>query len=195
MAAQSSAAGRRWFIAVLLVMVTLAVVAGQILNRMARIGAGQSLSGGIPVSSTPSAESVPPSTPISPEAAATSPSPIRTLKLTEPTARTPSGPAIDYFRVASEPTCPSGTDQARQDGRPVVLEWKVTGAPTTTLAVDGPGIYGTYEAAGSEKLNFPCEGAAGDDQAHTYTLVATSENGTTSKKLTVQAKINEIAAT
>ncbi|GGN45806.1 hypothetical protein FHR83_008348 [Actinoplanes campanulatus] len=191
MAAQSSAAGRRWFIAVLLVMVTLAVMTGQILNRMARIGAGQNLSGGIPVSSTPSTESVP-STPISPKAAATSPSPIKTRKLTEPTA---SGPAIDYFRVASEPTCPSGTDQARQEGLPVVLEWKVTGAPATTLAVDGPGVYGTYEAVGSEKLNFPCDGEAGDYQAHTYTLVATGENGSTSKELTVKAQIHEIATT
>ncbi|MBW6439633.1 hypothetical protein KZ829_38490 [Actinoplanes hulinensis] len=192
MAAQSSAAGRRWFIAVLLVMVTLAVMAGQILNRMARIGAGQSLSGGIPVSSTPSTESVS-STPISPEAAATSPSPVKTRKLTEPTARTPSGPAVDYFRVASEPTCPSGTDQTRQEGLPVVLEWKVTGASTTTLAVDGPGVHGTYEAVGSEKLTFPCDGEAGDYQTHTYALVATGENGTTSKKLTVKAQIHEIA--
>ncbi|MBO3737319.1 hypothetical protein [Actinoplanes flavus] len=187
MAAQSSAAGRRWFIAVLLVMVTLAVVAGQILSRMARIGAGEGLEW-TPASSAPSTGALP-------EAETTSAAPIETRKLAEPTVRIPSGPVIDHFRVASEPTCPSGTDQVRQEGRPVVLEWKATGAAKTTLAVDGPGIYGSYQAVGSEKLNFPCDGEPGDYQTHTYTLVATGDNGTSSKKLTVRAKIHEIAAT
>ncbi|HZN18571.1 MAG TPA: hypothetical protein VFB84_10370 [Micromonosporaceae bacterium] len=40
---------------------------------------------------------------------------------------TPSGPQIIYFRVAQQPRCPQGTTLYPVPGKPLVLEWKVSG--------------------------------------------------------------------
>lgn len=105
-----------------------------------------------------------------------------------------TGPKIVSFTVTGEPSCPAGTTLAPIDGTPVTLAWKTTGQPTVSLSVDGPGIYQSYEGPeGSETLSFPCDGAPGSYQKHTYTLTATEDGAKAEKTITVQAIINEIA--
>jgi len=77
----------------------------------------------------------------------------------------------------------------------VVLESKVTGADRTTLSVDGPGVYNEYGTEDSATLAFPCTGDPGTVQTHTYTLSGIGPDGSRSRKLTVQARVNEIATT
>jgi hypothetical protein len=112
-----------------------------------------------------------------------------------PTTTAPAGPGVVYFRVATKPSCPSGTDQVQYQGQPVVLKWKVTGADKTTLSVDGPGVYNEYGTEDSATLAFPCIGDPGTFQTHTYTLSGIGPDGSRSRKLTVQARVNEIATT
>jgi hypothetical protein len=105
----------------------------------------------------------------------------------------PTGPSIEYFRVATEPTCPSGTDVNPIDGTPVTLEWKVRGADAASISIDGPGVYGTYEPEKSETFAFPCSGEPNTFQEHTYLLTTVGGDGEPrTKELTVSAKINEI---
>ncbi|MCU7727757.1 hypothetical protein ODJ79_28905 [Actinoplanes sp. KI2] len=191
----SSAAKWRWFITVLIAMVILAVLAGIALSRLHHADAATGLGAG-PAASTQAAAgttSVP-----TPQATTHSSPTVPTRKVTvsaAPTTAAPAGPVIAYFRVGTKPSCPSGTNQVQYPGQPVVLEWKVRGADKTTLSVDGPGIYNEYAAEDSATLNFPCSGDPGTYQTHTYTLRAIGPDGTTSRKLTVQAKVNEIATT
>ncbi|MFY1637501.1 hypothetical protein ACN27F_30230 [Solwaraspora sp. WMMB335] len=106
----------------------------------------------------------------------------------------PAGPRIVSFTVTGQPSCPAGTTIAPIDGTPVTLAWQVNGQPTVTLSVDGPGVYQSYQGPqGSETLAFPCDGAPGTYQKHTYLLTATEHGASTQQTITVQAKINEIA--
>jgi hypothetical protein len=103
-----------------------------------------------------------------------------------------TGPQIAYFRVQQQPSCPAGTTKFPIAGKPVVIEWKVTAADSTELAVDGPGLYGSYGPEASETLSFPCEGEPGTDATHTYTLTTVGGGPAASRTLTVKALINEI---
>ncbi|MEU6075399.1 hypothetical protein [Micromonospora sp. NPDC047074] len=106
-----------------------------------------------------------------------------------------SGPAIVYFRIADRPSCPAGTTVNPIAGHPVLLEWKATNVDSVALSIDGPGIYAdNYPAAGSEALNFPCEGGEGDIQRHTYLLTVRNAHGTTTKTLVVSARVHDIPA-
>jgi hypothetical protein len=191
----SSAAKRRWFITALIAVVVLAVIAGIALSRLRHADAATGL-GADPAASTEAAAgtaSVPP-----PRATTHTSPTVPTRKVTAsaaPTTTAPAGPVIVSFRIATKPSCPSGTDQVQYQGQPVVLKWKVTGADKTTLSVDGPGIYNEYATEDAATLSFPCNGEPGTYQTHTYTLRAIGPDGTTSRKLTVQAKVNEIATT
>ena len=191
----SSAARRPWFITVLLAMLILAVMAGIALSRLrdthAATGLGASPAGTAEAAAgTASAPTPQPST-HRPKTVATH----KTKASTTPTTTAPAGPVIVYFRVATNPSCPSGTDQVQYQGRPVVLEWKVTGADKTTLSVDGPGVYNQYGTEDSATLTFPCSGDPGSHQTHTYTLSGIGPDSTRTRKLTVQATVNEIATT
>jgi hypothetical protein len=104
-----------------------------------------------------------------------------------------AGPQIELFRVAQEPLCPRGTTQNPIEGRPVMLEWQVTGADQVTLSVDGPGAYGTYPAEGSETLSFGCSGGEGDRQRHTYQLTAVGNGQAVTGTLVVEAVAHEVA--
>jgi hypothetical protein len=191
----SSAPRRRWFITVLLAMVILAVMAGIALARLRDTHAATGL-GASPTTTTEAAAGIAsgPTPRASTHRPRTAPT-RRTKASTAPTTTAPAGPVIVYFRVATKPSCPSGTDQVQYQGRPVVLEWKVTGADKTTLSVDGPGVYNQYGTQDSATLTFPCNGDPGSYQTHTYTLSGLGPDSTRTRKLTVQAKINEIAAT
>lgn len=191
----SSAAKRRWFITVLIAMVILAAMAGIALSRLRHADAASGLAAD-PAASTQAAAgtaSVPP-----PQATTHTSQAVPTRKMTAsaaPTTTALAGPVIVNFRMATKPSCPSGTDQVQYQGQPVVLKWKVTGADKTTLSVDGPGVYDEYATEDSVTLSFPCNGEPGTYQTHTYTLTAIGPDGATSRKLTLQAKVNEIATT
>lgn len=187
---------RRWFITTLIAMVILGVAAGLALSR-ARDAGADTVTGALHPSTSPSV------------AASTSVSTGSTLAAIDPSTPAPrrsgkpqkarpsedAGPVIAAFRVTQKPACPSGTDQVRFEGRPVVLAWKVTGAETVTLSVDGPGVYDSYPAEGTATIDFPCGAEAGGEQVHTYTLAVKGPEGTESKTLTVTARVNEMPAT
>ncbi|MEU2612323.1 hypothetical protein ABZ570_12180 [Micromonospora sp. NPDC007271] len=104
-----------------------------------------------------------------------------------------AGPDIAFFRVAQKPSCPSGTNRNPIEGRPVVLEWKASNIDSVALSVDGPGVYeGNLPPAGSKELNFPCSGAEGDVQRHTYLLTVTNAQGSQKKTVVVTATVHEI---
>jgi hypothetical protein len=190
----SSAAKRRWFLTALIAMVILAVIAGIALSRLRHADAAAGL-GANPAASTQAAAGT--ASDPTPQATTHTSQTVPTRKVTAsaPATTAPAGPVIVYLRTATKPSCPSGTDQVQYQGQPVVLEWKVTGADKTTLSVDGPGVYDQYATEDSATLTFPCNGDPGTYQTHTYTLGAIGPDGTKSRKLTVQAKVNEIATT
>lgn len=105
----------------------------------------------------------------------------------------PNAPRIEYFRVAQQPTCPSGTNVNRIDGTPVTLEWKVVNADAASISIDGPGVYGTYEPEKSDTYAFGCDGDPGDKATHTYLLTTVGGDGeAATKEITVSATVNEI---
>ncbi|MCW6003056.1 hypothetical protein K1W54_00435 [Micromonospora sp. CPCC 205371] len=113
---------------------------------------------------------------------------------TPATTRPPTGPKIVYFRVTQQPRCPQGTSEYPVEGVPVILEWKVTGAKQVTLSVDGPGVYDTYETAGSATLSFPCGGEPGETVTHTYLLKTVGGGPVRSKRVTASAEVYEAAS-
>lgn len=192
---------RRWFAPLLVVMVIAAVAAGIGLSRLRGAAAGP-VAGGDPSSSAPSEPVVLDASPSAPadSASASASEPASAAKPTSKapthTAEAPAGPGIAYYRVASKPSCPSGTDKVQYEGQPVTLEWKVTDSEKATISVDGPGIYDTYGVKDSVTINFPCGDAdPGSYATHTYTLTAIGPDGTKTRTITVKAKVNEIAAT
>ncbi|MER7008893.1 hypothetical protein ABT297_38430 [Dactylosporangium sp. NPDC000555] len=64
----------------------------------------------------------------------------------------------------------------------------MTGASKVTVSVDGPGIYGTYDANGELTLAFPCDKSM-KTTTHTYLLTVVGYPDLT-KKLTVSAQSN-----
>ncbi|BCY08284.1 hypothetical protein [Actinoplanes sp. L3-i22] len=183
-------------------MVIAAVAAGLALSRLRAAEAGSTpdpstssdpVAGSDPVvlDSAPAGSDPSDSAPAEPASSHTT-RPTSTHTTTTTTA--PAGPVISYYRVSGKPSCPSGTDQAKFPGEDVTLEWKVTGADTVTLSVDGPGIYAAYDAKDSATLSFPCSGDPGSYQSHKYLLTASGPNGTKTRTLTVKAKVNEITS-
>jgi hypothetical protein len=105
----------------------------------------------------------------------------------------PNAPRIEYFRVAQQPSCPSGTNLNPIDGTPVTLEWKVVNVDAASISIDGPGLYGTYEPEKSDTFPFSCGGEPGSTQEHTYLLTTVGGDGEAqTKEITVSAKVNEI---
>ncbi|MEV4540339.1 hypothetical protein [Micromonospora echinaurantiaca] len=104
-----------------------------------------------------------------------------------------AGPTIDYFRVARKPSCPAGTSANPIPGTPVTVEWKVGNVDSVALSVDGPGVYAdNLPPTGSETLTFPCSGAEGDVQRHTYLLTVRNSSGKRTKTLVVSATVHDI---
>lgn len=192
---------RRGFVIGLLALVIVAVGAGIALSRHRSADAASGPSPTDEASTVVSASADPVVLPSSSDSPLSEESSAPGVKVTtQPTHRTttsapPSGPAISYFRVATKPACPSGTDQTTFPGTDVTLEWKVTGADKATISVDGPGIYDTYGVKDSVTLNFPCSGDPGSYQSHKYLLTAIGPDGTKTRTITVKAKVNEITTT
>jgi hypothetical protein len=104
-----------------------------------------------------------------------------------------SGPVIVYFRIKQKPECPKGTNVAPIPAVNLVVEWQVTGVDKVTLSVDGPGVYNTYSAQGTETFYWSCGGQPGTTVSHTYLLRAVTAGGVEAKKtLSASAKVNEI---
>ncbi|MEV6691138.1 hypothetical protein AB0M35_06675 [Micromonospora sp. NPDC051196] len=112
----------------------------------------------------------------------------------QPGTKSSTGPTITYFRVAQKPSCPAGTTVNPIPGTPVVLEWKTSNVDSVALSVDGQGVYAdNYPPTGSETLSFPCSGAGGDVQRHTYLLTVQNSHGKQTKTLVVTATVHEVA--
>ncbi|MFC4149081.1 hypothetical protein ACFO0M_22750 [Micromonospora mangrovi] len=106
---------------------------------------------------------------------------------------TGTGPVITSFRVAKQPSCPAGTSAAPIAGTPVVVEWRTGNVDSVALSVDGAGVYAdNYPPTGSETLNFPCSGADGDTQRHTYLLTVRNAHGKATKTLVVSATVHDV---
>ncbi|HEY0696799.1 MAG TPA: hypothetical protein VGD43_03210 [Micromonospora sp.] len=109
-----------------------------------------------------------------------------------PTTSAPTGPTLVYFRVKQKPQCPQGTSKYPVPAVPLVIEWKVTGTDQVTLSVDGPGVYNTYGAQGTESFTFSCGGPVGSTEKHTYLIKAEHDGVTRSKTISASAVVNEI---
>ena len=59
----------------------------------------------------------------------------------------------------------------------MTLAWTTQHATGVDLAVDGPGIYGSYGPNGQTQVNVPCDG-----NPHTYTLTAKSATQSSAPK-------------
>ncbi|OLR94055.1 hypothetical protein [Actinokineospora bangkokensis] len=102
---------------------------------------------------------------------------------------------VESLSVVKKPSCPvQGTQDApfSSPGEPVVIAWKVTGAPGAAIAVDNPSVYGgygsDYPASGQLELSFPCEGTSGST-THTYTVWPQGAKSSP-KTITVSARNN-----
>jgi len=106
---------------------------------------------------------------------------------------TGTGSKIVYFRVKQRPACPQGTNLNPIPGRPLVIEWKVTGAHQVELAVDGPGLYNTYGTSGTETFTFSCGGSPGTVEQHMYMLTTVGGGARRTKTITATATVKEIS--
>jgi hypothetical protein len=100
-----------------------------------------------------------------------------TTTTTHPTTTTPKpGAKVESFTVVKQPSCPVDPKPGapfHSPGSPVVIAWKISGAPKAALSVDNPGLYGSYTkdlpATGQLELSFPCTKTPGKT-SHTYTI-------------------------
>jgi len=79
----------------------------------------------------------------------------------------PSAPApvINSFHTPDDIDCHNG------DFQTFSASWSAANAEKVTISIDGPGIYKTYPATGSDSLPFNCS------SAHTFLLTAYGHNG------------------
>jgi hypothetical protein len=115
-----------------------------------------------------------------------------------PTNHTPShaaskapGASITKFEVKTKPSCPVTGDPGApftSPGNDVTIAWSVSGASKVTISVDGPGVYGTYDATGDLTLSFGCDKST-TMSTHTYLLTVVGYPSLT-KKLTVSVPSN-----
>lgn len=118
-----------------------------------------------------------------------SPTAVPTTEPTSaPTSKPPSGPHIVYFRIKTQPRCTTSGPGGTFPGNGPTLEWKVVGATQVTLSIDGPGLFDTYPAEGSEELPFGCDGPVGSTSKHTYFLTLVGVTPEVKGQVVAQAK-------
>ncbi len=103
-----------------------------------------------------------------------------------PKPTTPAGPSpvITSFTTPDTIDCHNGNFQTFS------AEWTTTNAVKTTIAIDGPGIYKTYPANGSDSLPFNCS------SPHTFKLTAIGQDGkTVTKTITLQPRNVQVPTT
>jgi len=92
---------------------------------------------------------------------------------------TPSGPApaIATFVTPDNIDCHNGNQQNFS------ASWTTTDAVKTTISIDGPGVYKTYGANGSDSLPFNCS------SSHSFLLTAYGADGrTATRTITLQPR-------
>ena len=90
--------------------------------------------------------------------------------------------------MTTRPTCSSGTNQHTVMGVSPVIAWSSTGTTNVTLAIDGPGLYGTFPPTGSTDLPFSgCTATDGSTVSHTYTFKTVPGGVTRTVTLTATA--------
>ena len=95
------------------------------------------------------------------------------------TTAAPSGPApvIATFVTPDNIDCHNGNSQNFS------ASWTTTNAVKTTISIDGPGIYKTYGADGSDSLPFNCS------SSHSFLLTAYAQDGrSVTKTITLQPR-------
>ncbi len=101
----------------------------------------------------------------------------------------PTGPAILYFRVKTKPNCESvGGGGQVFPARDAVLEWAVVNVTEVTISIDGPGLFGTYDATSTQTLPFSCGGQTNTTYKHTYTLRTVGGGPVQTQTITVEAR-------
>ncbi len=107
------------------------------------------------------------------------PTPTKTPR---PTATPKTDPAIVSFTVPKTEDCTGSTAGT------IKISWEITRATGVTIAIDGPGIYDSYEGkTGAVELPFGC---SNDQLSHTYRLTTTGGTGpaaSRTKKVTAAA--------
>lgn len=95
------------------------------------------------------------------------------------TTSPPSGPAPAITTFVT----PDSIDCHNTDSPLFSASWTTTDAVKVTIAIDGPGIYKTYPANGSDSLPFNCS------SSHTFLLTAYGQDGrTATKTITLQPR-------
>ncbi len=95
------------------------------------------------------------------------------------TTSPPSGPApvITTFVTPDNIDCHNGNSQTFS------ASWTTTNAVKVTISIDGPGVYKTYAANGSDSLPFNCS------SSHSFLLTAYGQDGrTATKTITLQPR-------
>ncbi|MBK5289789.1 MAG: hypothetical protein JJE46_15110 [Acidimicrobiia bacterium] len=80
---------------------------------------------------------------------------------------TAPAPTIVSFTTPENIDCHNGNSQM------FTASWSTTNAVKVTISIDGPGVYNTYPANGSESLPFNCS------SSHSFLLTAYGQDGRT----------------
>jgi hypothetical protein len=92
--------------------------------------------------------------------------------------------------VTTQPTCSSGTNLHTVMGVSPVIAWSSTGTTNVRLAIDGPGLYGTFPPTGSTELPFGgCTATDGSTVSHVYTFTTIPGGVTRTLTLTATAHV------
>jgi hypothetical protein len=98
--------------------------------------------------------------------------------LATPPPTTSSAPVItSYTASTTSILCPATDVSTTVPLSTVTLAWATQNASGVDLSVDGPGLYGSYGAAGSQTVNVACNG-----KTHTFRITAKGTQGQTATK-------------
>ena len=94
------------------------------------------------------------------------------------------GPTIVSFTTPDDIDCHNGNLQN------FTAAWSTTDAVKVTISIDGPGVYKTYPASGSDSLPFNCS------SSHSFLLTAYGQDGrTATKTITLQPRNAQTSTT
>jgi hypothetical protein len=100
-----------------------------------------------------------------------------------------TGPTLSV-NVTTQPTCSSGTNLHTVMGISPVIAWSSTGTTNVRLAIDGPGLYGTFPPTGSTELPFGgCTATDGSTVSHVYSFTTIPGGVTRTVTLTATAHV------
>jgi len=103
---------------------------------------------------------------------------------TQPPTSPPTTQAIPKPSVTSLSTNPNFIACQQGTSKSVTVSWTTANATSSTLSVDGPGVYGTYGPNASVTLNVGCSAAT-----HTYLVTAKGPGGQAQKQTSLQVTV------